>query len=252
MIIKRHRDLTLIDINKEQKLVISCDSSGGIGEKENDIVKTSPEFVGYCGTHVALMEIMAFGVRPSLLVNTLSVEMDNTGLRIIEGIKQALKPLNLEDEIIITGSTEENFPVSVTGLGITVIGIIDKSAWKKPQTKSGMIAVVVGIPKVGDEVLEDQGQIMDIGKLIHLREKDYIGEILPVGSKGIGFELKEMAKYSDLDFILQEEISIDLEKSGGPSTCVIVSIENDKYELLKKESVLPINKIGEFINKLVV
>ncbi len=33
MEIKKHRDLTLIDINKEQFIVISCDSLGGIGNK---------------------------------------------------------------------------------------------------------------------------------------------------------------------------------------------------------------------------
>ena len=35
MKIRKHRDLTLIDINKDQILVVSCDSSGGIGNKEN-------------------------------------------------------------------------------------------------------------------------------------------------------------------------------------------------------------------------
>lgn len=247
MIIKKHRDLTLIDINKDQRLVISCDSSGGIGEKENDIIKTSPEIVGYFGAQVALMEIIAFGADPSLVVNTLSVEMDDTGSRIIAGIKKALKALNLDDEKVITGSTEENFPVSVTGLGITAIGIINKNDWKKPKTSSGMIGVAIGSPKVGDEVLADIEQVMDISKLMDLREKNYISEILPVGSKGILYELKEMAKWNNLDLILEKNISLDLEKSGGPSTCLIVSIEEDKYELLEKESILVINKIAKFI-----
>lgn len=248
MLIEKYRDLTLIDINEDQKLVVSCDSSGGIGEKENDIIKTSPEIVGYFGAQVALMEIIAFGADPSLVVNTLSVEMDDTGSRIIEGIKKALKALNLDDQRVITGSTEENFPVSVTGLGITAIGIINKKDWKKPQTRPGMIGVAIGKPKVGDEVLEDREQVMDISKLIQIREKNYIGEILPIGSKGILYELKEMARSNNLNFILEKNISLDLEKSGGPSTCLIVSVEEDKYGLLEKESTLEISKIAKFID----
>lgn len=248
MIIKKYRDLSIIDINNDQKLVISCDSSGGIGEKENDMVKASPEVVGYFAAHVALMEIMAFGVRPSLLVNTLSVEMDKTGSRILEGIKQAIKPLNLDTDMIITGSTEENFPVSVTGLGITAIGIIDKKHWKKPETQAGMVAAVIGIPKVGNEVLSDKDQVMTISNLIQIKGKEYIGEILPVGSKGILYELEEMAKWNGIDFILENHITLDLKKSAGPSTCVIVSLKSHKYETLKKESILEVNRIAHFID----
>ena len=247
MKIEKYRDLSLIDINENQKLVVSCDSSGGIGEKENDIVKTSAEVVGYFSTHVALMENISFGAKPITIINTLSVEMNDTGKRILGGIKKALEPLDLDENIIITGSTEENFPVSVTGVGITVIGIIDKNDWKKPQTNSGMLAVVVGLPKVGDEVLANKDKIMDISNLIELKKKDYIGEILPVGSKGILYELKEMTTSSNLNFALEDDIGIDLNKSSGPSTCVIISIEEDKYEKLRDEFNLPINNIARFI-----
>lgn len=249
MKIKKYRDLTVIDINEKQSLVVSCDSSGGIGEKENDVVKTTPEVVGYFATQVALMELLAFGADLITIVNTLSVEMDSTGEKIIEGIKEALNPLDLDDGMIVTGSTEENFPVSVTGVGITAIGIVDKGEWGKPRTESRMIAVLVGLPKVGDEVLKDKNEVMNISKLIDLKKKIYIGEILPVGSKGILYELEEMTKSNDLDFILEKNINVDLNKSGGPSTCVIVSIEKDKYEDLKKELALPVNKIALFANK---
>ncbi len=36
------------------------------------------------------MELLAFGAKPITIVNTLSVEMEDTGLRIIEGIKKRL------------------------------------------------------------------------------------------------------------------------------------------------------------------
>lgn len=247
MKIEKYRDLSLIDINEYQKLVVSCDSSGGIGEKENDVVKTTAEVVGYFSTQVALMENISFGAKPITIINTLSVEMNDTGKKVLDGIKRALDPLDLDEKIIITGSTEENFPVSVTGVGITVIGIIDKNDWKKPQTNPGMLAVVVGLPKVGDEVLANEDKIMDISNLIELKKKDYIGEILPVGSKGVLYELKEMSKSSNVNFVLEDDIDIDLNKSAGPSTCVIISIEDDKYEKLREELILPIKKIAKFI-----
>jgi len=248
MKIKKHRDLTLIDINEKQFLVISCDSLGGIGDKEHDMVKTSPEVSGYFTTQVALMELLAFGAKPITIVNTLSVEMEDTGRRIIEGIEKALEPLDFDTSNLVTGSTEENIPVTTTGMGMTIIGIIDKNNWEKPITYPGLIAAVVGLPKVGNEVLADKGKtIMDIPKLLKLKEKEYIKEILPIGSKGILYELGEMARTNNIDFELEEDVNVDLKKTGGPSTCVVVSMEEDKYEELKEKFPIPVNKIGRFL-----
>lgn len=248
MQIRKYRDLTLIDINSDQIMVISCDSLGGIGNKEHDVVKTSPEISGYFTTQVALMELIAFGVKPITIVNTLSVEMEDTGKRIIDGIEKALKPLAFDTSNLITGSTEENIPVTTTGMGMTIVGIIEKDSWEKPTTYPGLMAAVVGLPKVGDQILADKGKtIMDISKLLKLMEKEYIKEILPVGSKGILYELNEMAKTNGVDFQLEKNIDVDLKTSGGPSTCVIISMEEDKYMELKEEFPIPINKIGKFI-----
>lgn len=248
MKIIKYRDLTLVDINEDQMLVISCDSSGAIGNKEKDIVKVSPEVTGYYAAQVSLMEILSFGAKPITVVNTLSVEMDDTGKKIISGIKKALEPLDFDMSSLITGSTEENFPVIQTGMGITIIGIVDRKNWEMPYTQAGLLSVVVGIPKIGDEVIADNNStIMNISRLLELKEKEYIKEILPIGSKGILYELEEMAKTNNIDFQLEENLNIDLKKSAGPSTCVLVSIEEDKYEEFKNNFSIPINKIGRFI-----
>lgn len=247
MKIVKHRDLTLIDINKDQTLVISCDSSGGIGNKENDIVQTTPEIVGQFTAQVGLMEMLAFGAHPITIVDTLSVEMEDTGRRILEGIKRALEPLDFDLDNVITGSTEENFPVSVTGIGITIIGIINKDNWERPMTKAGLIAAVVGIPKIGNELLDDKDSIMNIPRLLDLKEKEYIKEILPVGSKGILYELEKMAKTNNISYRLEDNQFIDLKKSSGPSTCVVISIEEKEYRKFKKEFSIPVNRIARFI-----
>lgn len=244
----KFRDLTVIDIIPNKKLIISCDSSGGIGLKEKDLVKTDPEIVGYFTSQVALMELLAVGARPITIVNTLGVEMDETGKKIIKGIKRALKPLSISNSVAITGSTEENIPVCQTFVGITVIGIIEKTNWREKKVKAGNLAVLVGIPKVGEEVLEDSGkETMSIPVLLELLKKPYINDILPVGSKGIAYELKEMASTSQLDYIIYEDLKIDINKSAGPATCAIIAIDKRSYEDLKKSIIIPNNPIGVFI-----
>ena len=47
MKISKFRDLTFIDINQNQTIVIACDSSGAIGNKERDLVKVDPEILGF-------------------------------------------------------------------------------------------------------------------------------------------------------------------------------------------------------------
>lgn len=244
----KFRDLTIVDISPEHRMVITCDSSGGIGDKDMDVVKAEPEVVGYFAAHVALMELLAVGARPITIVNNLGVEMDQTGTRIINGIKRALEPLNIKEDIPITGSTEENFPVCQTFMGITVIGIMEKSSWRSKKPRKGDLAVLVGMPKVGQEILEDKGrEIMSLSLLMELLKKPYIMEILPVGSKGIQYELGEMAKTSELEYEIHNEGNIDLYKSAGPATCAIVAVDKAGYEDLKNTLSLPVNLMGIFI-----
>lgn len=238
------RDLTLIDLNDNQTLVISCDSAGGIGDKELDVVKTSQEIIGYFTTTVALMEMLSYRAKLITLVNNLSVEMHPAGEGIIKGIERALKPLNL-DRSIITGSTEENIPVRTTGLGITAIGIVDKKTWVQARSKVNDLVVCLGIPKVGDEVVEDKEKsIMNIDRLLKILDLDYINEILPVGSKGIEYELKQLATTNGLGYDLFDNIDIDLKKTAGPSTCVLVSTSEENYDKLIKSIDIKITKIA--------
>ena len=248
MKITKFRDLTLIHINNEQIMVVACDSSGGIGNKEFDVVKVEPEIVGFYTTQVALMEVLAIGAKPITVVNALAVEMYPDGEKIIKGVKKALEPLDLEEDSIITGSTEENIPVCQTAMGMTIIGTIDKADFRKSIAIKGNIAVSVGVPKVGDEVIADQGkEIMSIRLMLKLVKDSNVNEILPVGSKGILYELGEMARTGDLDFVLEENPPIDIYKSAGPGTCAIIAIDEEYYPIIKENFPIPINRIGKFL-----
>lgn len=241
----QYRDLTIIDITDTKRMVIACDSSGGIGNKPHDLVQVEPEIVGFYGAHVPLMELLATGAQPVTLINNLCVEMDTTGERIIKGIRRCLEPLKLNDDLIVTGSTEENVPVTQTGIGVTAIGLIDVDKWRLKTIKPGDIMVLLGLPLVGHEVTRDKGRSsMSMDIMLKLVKQTYIKDILPVGSKGILHEMKVMASTNSLDYSLLNEASLDLYRSGGPSTSVIISIEKDRLEDLKDLVDIPINILG--------
>lgn len=205
-----------------------------------DVVKISPDIVGYFGAHVALCENIAYGATPITIVNTLSVEMNNTGKEIIKGIKKAAKLIDIDTENVITGSTEENFPTIQTGIGITVIGIKEKNINFKTEKEN--IAILVGLPKVGEEVL-NSNDILTLDILKRLRDNNYIHEIVPIGSKGILYEINEISKLWDLEFKLLN-YNVDLYKSAGPATCAVITLKEENLKNLNID--IPLIKLGKF------
>ena len=95
MQIYKFRDLTILE-NEKNKLVIACDSCGGIGENEGDFVKAENEIVSYFSTRVCLFELLAFRSKPLVIVNNLGMSMNNGGEKIIHGINRAIKEYNAE------------------------------------------------------------------------------------------------------------------------------------------------------------
>ncbi|WFA10020.1 AIR synthase related protein [Tissierella sp. Yu-01] len=241
----KFRDLTIFDISPELRMVISCDSSGGIGDKERDVVKVDPEVLGYFTTQVALMELVATGSKPISIINTLGVEMNETGKRIIEGIKRAIKPLNMNEDIMITGSTEENIPVCQTSMGITIVGLIEKSKWRVIKAEKNDVVVAIGIPKVGNELASDMSEFFSLDLMLELINKPYVKDILPVGSKGIAYELGVMASTNGLKYELAEKIEMDINKTAGPATCALIAIDREGYEDLKESVSIPLNIIAK-------
>ena len=241
------RDISIVDIVSNRSLVIACDVSGGIGPKIRDKIEVSGEMVGHYTTRVALMEVLAVGAKPISVIDTLSVEYNPTGKDIIKGIEKALEESNF-DKKMINGSTEDNIETYETGVGITVIGIIEDEQIKINCTKKGDVLVSIGLPLVGKEVLECPKMKADIFDLQKLKEKKYINEIMVVGSKGIKYEAELMAEMSDLKVNYRQGLNLDIEKSAGPATVMLVSLaKEDLLELRKDFSHKPVNQIAKFI-----
>jgi len=219
-----------IPFNGVDSLIIACDNSGAIGMKEQDLVHVPYETVAYYAFRVAVMECIAAGGEPIsvLLHNFCGNEPWD---ELVKGIDKGLSELKISN-IRITGSTESNFSLLQSALGLVVIG-------KKPLAQTTDIAfanhlkmAVVGLPLVGNEVIE---QADHVASLAIFKEVSLIqgAMLLPVGSKGILHELNQMFPSEELT---QEMVTtnVDILKSAGPSTCFLVVVQPDQEEELRK------------------
>ena len=241
------RDITRIDIGDDRSLVIACDSAGGIGNKPGDTIQVTEGFLGSFTARVAMMEVLATGAEIISIIDTLSLEMEPSGRMIIEGIAREAGKAGLDPKIIITGSTEENIPVQQTGIGITVIGQVDSAAFRPGTTVPGDIIVCFGIPSVGQEVSEkgeNSSDFADITLLRILLTTEGVHDILPVGSKGIRHEVKEMAASAGKNISLLPGCPLDLDKSAGPATCLLASMQKDVLAQLASNIAQPAHIIG--------
>ncbi len=241
--IKKFRDISIININN-CTISVACDSSAGIGALEKDIIKSDGYTVGYFSAFVPLAETISIGAEPILIINTLSVPNDNYGQSIIKGVMAAAENARLENDNCVTGSTEENFGIPFTSLGITVVG--DFTNKKLPDNIQNSLDIyLIGLPKVGSEVLKDRHLILNLKNLLMLKSNSQIVDILPVGSKGIMHELNEMAYTLNADVLLDTSLNIDIFKSAGPATCAIAAIERSSSDAFDKVDI-PVNKLGQF------
>ncbi|MCM8710055.1 alpha-ribazole-5-phosphate synthase [Clostridium sp. SYSU_GA19001] len=234
MEIRKIRDLSLIKLDDEKTMVIACDSCGGIGEKEADTFKVPPFYVGKLTARVSLIEVICSGAEIITVADAVCNEMEPTGSEIIRGIKEELKAAGIKD-IVLTGSTEENMITNATGLGVTTIGIVNTKDLKVNRVIEEAIIICVGYPKVGSEInfVYDK-EMVDYADIYKLLNSPFVYEIVPVGSKGIVYEAQQLALNNKLKLQFSEKIFIDINKSGGPATCVIAAIKPEGLEEISK------------------
>jgi len=221
-VLRRYGDVTVLDLGSNQRLAIACDSVGAIGPKPLDLVKVSGYVVGRFACRVPLMEIMAIGARPLLVVDALCVEPEPLGSEILAGIIDEAKQAGLNDRQAVTGSTEKNVPTSQTALGVTALGLVTSLRWG--LAVHGHRLICVGVPAVGSEVSLHHNTIADIPTIQRALSFPGLGDVVPVGSSGIGWEARELAARSNLVFHPNAECGLDFYKSAGPSTCFLASI----------------------------
>lgn len=242
--IERYRDVVII-YEGDTAYVVSCDSLGAIGSKEHDLLKVDEETVGRATVKVALSEVLSLGAKPVVISDTLSVEKNPTGKKIIEGIKNELEENGLLD-VVLTGSTEENFATSMTGIGITVIARAKTADLKIKKVRNGMSVALLGYPLVGSEVLNSK-DILTLKDYINISDCKEIIEAIPVGSRGIKYELGILEEVSGLKVEARYPENIDVLKSGGPSTCCIVVYNKDETLAIRNLTDKPFTYLGEVV-----
>lgn len=224
MNVQKVRDLTLVDLGQQRTMVIACDSCGGVGMKEQDVLQVSPQITGRYTARVAILEVLCTGAEVICLTSTICNEMNSTGKDMIEGIRAELQEAGINN-VVLTGSTEENFPTVATGLGVTAVGMIQSSQLKVNSIKQQALLVALGQPRIGQEVLAGGGNDRVHYQLIkQMLKDDEVYEIIPVGSKGILYEMQELARNNRLNLIVNPDTKLDVMKSGGPSTAVIAAV----------------------------
>ncbi|WP_163102383.1 ATPase [Peribacillus alkalitolerans] len=193
--------------------------------KEHDVVKADYEAVYEFALRVALMECMAFGATP------ISVVVHNFIDPLIwKPIKRVTEEVCMQvglKEMPVTGSSESNFTLLQSALGVMVVGKVHKKEVRNDVTASSASYAVIGSPLVGEEVLSQGNEILPLPLFRRLLDLTGIYEILPVGSKGIA---EEFTHFSPLEL----ECELDIHQSGGPATCVIISYDKKCEDIIKE------------------
>jgi hypothetical protein len=223
---RRIRDLVIVDLG-ERSLVIACDSNASIGSKPADHLQQDPEITGYSAAKVPVMEVLASGATPFLLVDNLCCDLETTGLALVAGIRRLLDETGLA--VMMTGSDEANMPTVQTGVGITVLGIAGPGALRVGGTRAGDRICVVGMRRsglAGDEYVEGGAGIATARHIRQALALDGVHEVLPVGSSGIAHECRELARVAGLEARLRDAVETDLDASAGSSTCFLAAVDD--------------------------
>lgn len=221
------RDLSLIPLTATETLVIACDSSAGIGEKQADVVAIDPAITAAYSLRVPLLELLCFGATPVAITDTIGNELHPTGERIISGIRGEMQRAGLAD-LPLNGSTEDNMATLTTSIGVTVVARIETA--KLPVVGRHELAVFqMGTPYVADQVVAHLDSIFSYDAVRQLVQRDDVVDLLPVGSKGVANETAQMAQTHGLNV----EATVDLTdeaftQSAGPATVLLVGVRADQ------------------------
>jgi selenophosphate synthetase-related protein len=245
----RRGDVSILKVPTGHAIVVGSTSSGAVGPKELDKIKVDGHILGKFLARVALMDVTAIGAFPVLLSVTLGVEKEPTGNAILEGIRREARGIGLDPNQVMMENTEDNFATVQTGAGLTVVGFANEEEIRLGKTCPGDLVVAIGKPKVGDEVIaaEARGEIADLKNVTQLSQRKYVHDIAPVGGFGIASEARIMAYCVGRQLKLLEVQGLDLNKSAGPATVILATIDKEKLEDLTSLIPKPIHVVGEIL-----
>lgn len=203
-------------------LIITTDNSGGIGEKPGDLVAVPDRLTAYFAARVALLEQWAVHAEPiSILLHNFSGS--TSWEKYVAGIHDLFTEAGLQTPPI-SGSSETNMTLLQSAMVVTIIGrtseqpIDEEVKW-----------FTYGIPLVGNEVLNRAADIASLRVLKEAMEIGLIQQLWPVGSRGILEEVRSMTGNETANV----ESELDITKTAGPSTVVLLAIPTIRIEKAK-------------------
>jgi len=209
-------------IKIDEATVVTVDNSGCIGEKELDAVHVSNELTAYFSARVALLEQWCAGAEPTnIFLSNFSGDAAWKGYE--KGIQDAFTEIGIPAPAI-NGSTESNFQSLQSGISLMMVGKVQYEI-----SREHLQWFVVGKPLVGEEVIQESQHVAKLAELYNLVQFKIAKQIWPVGSRGIRNELERL--FPGRKF----ECPLNVEKTSGPATAVIVGIATEKLEEFKKQ-----------------
>lgn len=217
--VHRVRDLLVLDGD----LVVVTDSIGGIGPKPADTVVADAATVAHFALRVPLLEVLCAGARPIAVVDALCVELQPTGEAMIAEIQRLAAEAGV-DPSAVTGSTEENVVTAATGIGVTVLGRLGPSGLLAGGSLPGDVVLCAGLPISAprDEIRIGHPDQVTVSAVAAGLASGKVHDALPVGSKGLAWELPQLALTAGLDVDWTPSV-VSRTDSGGPASCVLFS-----------------------------
>lgn len=244
---RRVRDLLILD----DSLVIASDSIGGIGPKPADSVQADARTVAHFALRVPLLEVISSGARPVAVIDNLCVELDPTGAEMIDEIRLLAAEAGI-DPMAVTGSTEENVPTRATGIGVTVLGRLGPDALLAGGSLPGDAVVCAGLPlsaPADDVWIGHPGQVT-ISAVTAAVASGLVHDALPVGSKGLDWEVAQLAASAGLGHAWAQPQPLSVTASGGPASCVLFSCAVESLAPLRRllEGPTPVHLVAHLLH----
>ncbi len=220
--VERLRDLLVLD----GTLVVATDSVGGIGPKPADTVAADAATVAHFGLRVPLLEVICAGARPICVIDALCVEREPTGAAMIAEIRRLAAAAGVPEEAV-TGSTEDNAPTRATGIGVTVLGRLPVGGTRVGGSRVGDLVLCAGLPLSAprDRVYIGHPGQVPVEAVAAALATGLVHDALPVGSRGLAWEVPQLALTAGLGAQWDASSQISREASGGPSSCVLFSCD---------------------------
>lgn len=227
---RRVRDLLVLD-----DLVVATDSIGGIGPKPADTVPADAATVAHFALRVPLLEVLCAGARPIAVIDDLCVELEPTGRLMIAEIRRLAAAAGVPAEAV-TGSTEDNVVTAATGIGVTVLGRLPDGGQVGGGSRAGDVVLCAGLPISAprDEIYIGHPDQVPVASVAAALATGLVHDALPVGSKGLAWEVPQLAASAGLDHEWLDASGISRSDSGGPASCVLFSCDPESVAAVRR------------------